>query len=86
MGDGKIHLKKIKNNDPVKENDRKKFTDKAQEATVLYSDFSMQQWKLTMVAFRSSQEHRLETGGRMCSWKKDGKLIGSLADQDGESP
>lgn len=52
MGDGKIHLKKIKNNDSVKENYCKKFTDKAQEVTVLYSDFSMQQWKLTVVALR----------------------------------
>lgn len=48
MGDGKIHLKKIKNNDSVKENACKKFTKQIKHRKlVLYSDFSMQQWKLT---------------------------------------
>lgn len=48
MGDGKIHLKKVKNNDSVKENECKKFTQQLKHRKlVLYRDFSMQQWKLT---------------------------------------
>lgn len=52
MGDGKIHLKKVKNNDSVKENECKKFTQQLKHRKlVLYRDFSMQQWKLTDYGF-----------------------------------
>lgn len=65
MGDGKIHLKKIKNNDSVKENDCKKFTQKQKHRklqcyTVIFP-CSNGSW-VTVVAYRSGQEHRLKTG------------------------
>lgn len=70
MGDGKIHLKKIKNNDSVKENDCNKFTKqlkhrKLQCHTVIFP-CNHGSW-LTVVAYRSGQEYRLETGCRTCS-------------------